>query len=167
MSQFEGVRFDADTYSHIKIEYHDPTDTGRVVSQTFSHPQALGAPLSQARKILSGNNLARISIKREVPREGAGKVRVPGVPGAGALESTARSSNCLQVILLNAGWDTCSRLPVESDVRQVSPSPMGSDSGVESDCADGNLNWLLNYRIRELPPVPGEFFSGFYPLMFH
>lgn len=37
----------------------------------------------------------------------------------------------------------------------VSPSPKGSDSGIESDCADGNLSWLLNYKIRELPPVPG------------
>ncbi|KAL1492249.1 hypothetical protein ABEB36_012727 [Hypothenemus hampei] len=36
----------------------------------------------------------------------------------------------------------------------VSPSPRGSDSGIESDCADGNLSWLLNYKIRELPPVP-------------
>ncbi|XP_030752012.1 forkhead box protein O-like isoform X2 [Sitophilus oryzae] len=36
----------------------------------------------------------------------------------------------------------------------VSPSPRGSDSGIESDCADGNLSWLLNYKIQELPPVP-------------
>lgn len=36
----------------------------------------------------------------------------------------------------------------------VTPSPRSSDSGVESDCTDGNLSWLLNYRIHELPPVP-------------
>lgn len=37
----------------------------------------------------------------------------------------------------------------------ITPSPHGSDSGIEGDCADGNLSWLLNYRIHELPPVPG------------
>ncbi|KAF5298579.1 hypothetical protein FQR65_LT09673 [Abscondita terminalis] len=36
----------------------------------------------------------------------------------------------------------------------ITPSPRSSDSGVESDCTDGNLSWLLNYRIHELPPVP-------------
>ncbi|XP_017768124.1 PREDICTED: uncharacterized protein LOC108556500 [Nicrophorus vespilloides] len=37
------------------------------------------------------------------------------------------------------------------------PSPIGSDSGIEMDCcSDGNLSWLLNYKINELPPVPGE-----------
>ncbi|KAH1022670.1 hypothetical protein HUJ04_012041 [Dendroctonus ponderosae] len=131
MSEFADVQSDVNTYSHFKIEYHDPTDTGRVVSQTFVNPQAMGAPLSKACKIIShvdgsGNNVARISIRREVPSEAAGKV-----------------------ILLSAGWDKCS-----SDVRQVSPSPMGSDSGIESDCADGSLNWLINYRLKELPPVP-------------
>lgn len=35
------------------------------------------------------------------------------------------------------------------------PSPKGSDSGIEVDCSDGNLSWLLNYKIHELPPVPG------------
>lgn len=35
-------------------------------------------------------------------------------------------------------------------------SPRSSDSGIESDCTDGNLSWLLNYKIHELPPVPGK-----------
>lgn len=39
----------------------------------------------------------------------------------------------------------------------TSPSPKGSDSGIESDCTDGNLSWLLNYKIHELPPVPGKY----------
>lgn len=72
--------FDPDIYSNIKIEYHDPTDTGRVVSQTFSHQQSQGEPLSKARKILShvensGNNFPRISIKREISGEQKEEVR--------------------------------------------------------------------------------------------
>lgn len=39
----------------------------------------------------------------------------------------------------------------------ISGSPRSSDSGIESDCTDGNLSWLLNYKIHELPPVPGNF----------
>lgn len=35
------------------------------------------------------------------------------------------------------------------------PSPLSSDSGIEGD-SDGNLSWLLNYKIHELPPVPGK-----------
>lgn len=27
----------------------------------------------------------------------------------------------------------------------------------EIDCTDGNLSWLLNYKLEELPPVPGKF----------
>lgn len=27
----------------------------------------------------------------------------------------------------------------------------------EIDCIEGNLSWLLNYKIQELPPVPGKF----------
>lgn len=38
----------------------------------------------------------------------------------------------------------------------TNPSPRSSDSGIESDCTDGNLSWLLNYKIQELPPVPGK-----------
>ncbi|KAF5294642.1 hypothetical protein FQA39_LY02774 [Lamprigera yunnana] len=34
------------------------------------------------------------------------------------------------------------------------PTPKICDNRIESDCADGNLSWLLNYRIHELPPVP-------------
>lgn len=68
-----------ENYSDIKIEYHDPTDTGRVVSQTFSHQQGQGKPLSKARKILthvetSGNNFPRIAIKREISGELEGEV---------------------------------------------------------------------------------------------
>lgn len=40
----------------------------------------------------------------------------------------------------------------------ATPSPLGSDSGIEADCADGNLSWLLNYKIHELPPVPGIYY---------
>jgi len=36
---------------------------------------------------------------------------------------------------------------------------VSSDSGIESDCTDGNLSWLLNYKIRELPPFPGWFLN--------
>ncbi|XP_060524541.1 uncharacterized protein LOC132700958 isoform X2 [Cylas formicarius] len=43
---------------------------------------------------------------------------------------------------------------VQCDANDITPSPRGSDSGIESDCADGNLSWLLNYKIQELPPVP-------------
>lgn len=38
----------------------------------------------------------------------------------------------------------------------INGSPRSSDSGIESDCTDGNLSWLLNYKIHELPPVPGK-----------
>ncbi|KAF7284117.1 hypothetical protein GWI33_022576 [Rhynchophorus ferrugineus] len=135
----------------IKIEYHDPTDTGRVVSQTFSHPQ--GRPL-KVQKILS--HVGRIAIKREY-----------------------KNDKEQEVILVNGSWDTSSRIPnLVAEMRNehlddfnslqgpfkngdmmdsrdlVSPSPRGSDSGIESDCADGNLSWLLNYKIQELPPVP-------------
>lgn len=27
----------------------------------------------------------------------------------------------------------------------------------EIDCTEGNLSWLLNYKLEELPPVPGKF----------
>ncbi|KAK9736921.1 Forkhead domain [Popillia japonica] len=88
-----------------------------------------------------------------------------------------------EVVLLNGNWDTSNKIPniiaemhnvnVEelqtlqnsntcSNSKQIklelndcaTPSPLGSDSGIEADCADGNLSWLLNYKIHELPPVP-------------
>ncbi|KAJ8949583.1 hypothetical protein NQ318_016214 [Aromia moschata] len=118
----------------IKIEYHNPLDSGRVVSQTFLHPS--GQPPTKIRKI-----------------------------------------NC-NVVLVNGCWDTTNKIPniiaemhnvnteeftqnsphfkhYLSDSRDViNPSPRGSDSGIESDCTDGSLSWLLNYKIHELPPVP-------------
>lgn len=41
------------------------------------------------------------------------------------------------------------------DTGDYVPSPLSSDSGIEGD-SDGNLSWLLNYKIHELPPVPGN-----------
>lgn len=86
----------------------------------------------------------------------------------------------LQVLLVNGCWDTSNKIPniiaemhnvntdefthnsiFKNDLNEsrdfISPSPRGSDSGIESDCTDGNLSWLLNYKIHELPPVPGKF----------
>ncbi|XP_065157222.1 forkhead box protein E4-like isoform X3 [Atheta coriaria] len=45
-----------------------------------------------------------------------------------------------------------SNVPVFKDTS----SPLGSDSGIEGDSTDGNLSWLLNYKINELPPVPDQ-----------
>lgn len=39
------------------------------------------------------------------------------------------------------------------------PSPRSSDSGIEADC-DGNLSWLLNYKINEILPVPDALDHG-------
>lgn len=48
-------------------------------------------------------------------------------------------------------------IPKQQDsVEYIVPSPRDSDSGIEVDCSDGNLSWLLNYKIHELPPVPGK-----------
>lgn len=48
-------------------------------------------------------------------------------------------------------------IDVMIDTREsTNQSPRGSDSGIDSDCTDGNLSWLLNYKIHELPPVPGK-----------
>lgn len=90
-------------------------------------------------------------------------------------------------MLLNGSWDTSSRIPCivaemhnvneeelqlfqrrqqrqqeQARMRELVASPGGSDSaGAEADCADVNLSWLLNYKIQELPPVPGELtFAG-------
>lgn len=92
----------------------------------------------------------------------------------------------LQVVLVNGCWDTTNKIPnivaemhvntedfspiqnvgifksTELDSRDlINGSPRSSDSGIESDCTDGNLSWLLNYKINELPPVPGKIFSMF------
>lgn len=93
-----------------------------------------------------------------------------------------------QVVLLNGNWDTSNEIPniiaemhnvnVEelqslqgtcSSSKQIkletndcpAPSPLGSDSGIEGDCSEGNLSWLLNYKIHELPPVPGTSLTNF------
>ncbi|XP_074025518.1 uncharacterized protein isoform X3 [Leptinotarsa decemlineata] len=83
----------------------------------------------------------------------------------------------LKVLLVNGCWDTSNKIPnivaemhnfntedfsnlrngdvvQESSRDLTSPSPRSSDSGIESDCTDGSLSWLLNYKIHELPPVP-------------
>ncbi|XP_019864678.1 uncharacterized protein LOC109593975 [Aethina tumida] len=81
-----------------------------------------------------------------------------------------------KLLLVNGYWDTSGELPhivaqmhtvpedfntnykdidVMIDTREsTNQSPRGSDSGIDSDCTDGNLSWLLNYKIHELPPVP-------------
>ncbi|GJQ69168.1 hypothetical protein Trydic_g6322 [Trypoxylus dichotomus] len=96
-------------------------------------------------------------------------------------DNESPSSTNTEVVLLNGNWDTSNKIPniiaemhnvnVEelqslqntcSNSKQIklelnecaTPSPLGSDSGIEADCADGNLSWLLNYKIHELPPVP-------------
>lgn len=35
------------------------------------------------------------------------------------------------------------------------PSPRGSDSGLGSDSPEGNLSWLLNFKLDEIPGLPG------------
>ncbi|CAH1176248.1 unnamed protein product [Phaedon cochleariae] len=140
----------------IKIEYFDPTDSGRVVSQTFRH--SVGQPPSKIRKITCNlaSSFPKIAIKKEND--------LKYVPDG-------------EVLLVNGCWDTTNKIPnIVAEMHNVksedfrtlhngdiindsprdlkSPSPRGSDSGIESDCTDGNLSWLLNYRIHELPPVP-------------
>lgn len=82
-----------------------------------------------------------------------------------------------QVVLLNGNWDTSNKIPnIIAEMHNVNieelqslqsskqiklemdyaSSPLSTDSGIEGDCSDGNLSWLLNYKIHELPPVPGE-----------
>lgn len=83
--------------------------------------------------------------------------------------------------MVNGCWDTTNKIPnivaemhvntedfsslqnstifknTELNSREfINGSPRSSDSGIESDCTDGNLSWLLNYKIHELPPVPGK-----------
>ncbi|KAJ8978540.1 hypothetical protein NQ317_009483, partial [Molorchus minor] len=88
------------------------------------------------------------------------------------------------VVLVNGCWDTTNKIPniiaemhnvnteefthtnsvfknYFNDSREfINPSPRSSDSGIEADCADGNLSWLLNYKIHELPPVPVTICAG-------
>lgn len=55
--------------------------------------------------------------------------------------------------------NTCSNKQIElltKNEEYVTSSPKDNDSGIEVDCSDGNLSWLLNYKINELPPVPGK-----------
>lgn len=87
------------------------------------------------------------------------------------------------MVLLNGSWDTSTRIPsivaemhnVNVDElrvfqrrqqvqqqqqqeikRETVPSSGSSECSQEADCADSNLSWLLNYKIQELPPVPGK-----------
>ncbi|KAG5897195.1 hypothetical protein JTB14_022550 [Gonioctena quinquepunctata] len=140
----------------IKIEYFNPMDSGRVVSQTFRHPP--GQPPSKIRKISC--NIATSFPKIAIKKEDGSKCQSGG-----------------EVLLVNGCWDTSNKIPnIVAEMHNVntedfnslrngdmvhesprdltSPSPRGSDSGIESDCTDGSLSWLLNYKIHELPPVP-------------
>lgn len=95
------------------------------------------------------------------------------------------------MVLLSGNWDTSNQIPniiaemhnvditklqalqtswgnKQSDpsiklesLNCITSSPRGSDSGIEGDCVEGNLSWLLNYKINELPPVPGYIFLRF------
>lgn len=38
----------------------------------------------------------------------------------------------------------------------VTSSPQGSDSGLGSDSPEGNLTWLLNFKLDEIPGLPGN-----------
>lgn len=51
------------------------------------------------------------------------------------------------------------QLPQEVVKREVVSSPAISDCAQEIDCTDSNLSWLLNYKIQELPPVPGKYWN--------
>lgn len=37
----------------------------------------------------------------------------------------------------------------------LSSSPQGSDSGLGNDSPEGNLSWLLNFKLDDLPGLPG------------
>lgn len=88
----------------------------------------------------------------------------------------------MQVVLINGNWDTSNKIPnIIAEMHNVNieelqsyqnscsankqmkmeqdyaPSPLSTDSGIEGDCSEGNLSWLLNYKIHELPPVPGKY----------
>lgn len=55
--------------------------------------------------------------------------------------------------------NTCSNKQIElltKNEEYITSSPKDNDSGIEVDCSEGNLSWLLNYKINELPPVPGK-----------
>ncbi|XP_064212262.1 forkhead box protein N5 isoform X2 [Tribolium castaneum] len=117
-------------------------------------PKSVEEPPTKRQKIIHGYALPQIAIKSE--------------------EKNC-SKSCNEVLLVNGCWDTSNRIPnIVAEMHNIhseeikalqtcsfnesrdflNPSPRGSDSGIESDCTDGNLSWLLNYRIHELPPVP-------------
>ncbi|CAH1964823.1 unnamed protein product [Acanthoscelides obtectus] len=133
-------------------------DSGRIVSQTFLQPP--GQLPAKKRKL-------RCNVVNAFPQIAIQNPRV-------------KTEEDLEVVLVNGCWDTTNKIPnIVAEMRNVnaedfnqlqnlprfpsidaeprnftSPSPRGSDSGIESDCTDGNLSWLLNYKIQELPPVP-------------
>lgn len=103
--------------------------------------------------------------------------------GGKGLEVSGNKKYHLQVILLNGNWNSYSHNTnnyVQPEMHNVhtqeftslqntifksvgeasstANDAVSSDSGIESDCTDGNLSWLLNYKIRELPPFPGWYF---------
>ncbi|CAG9764548.1 unnamed protein product [Ceutorhynchus assimilis] len=149
---------DPDVYGKVKIEYHDPTDTRRMISQTFSYKENSGEePLLKARKILnhvenSGNNLPRIAIKREINGEMKGQVIGLSYGWDNKKFKYPEIMSNFQTGNISALQQTISRGGSGDIGNSVSPSPRGSDSGIESDYADLNLSWLVNYKIRELPP---------------
>ncbi|CAH0558886.1 unnamed protein product [Brassicogethes aeneus] len=141
------------------INYCKISGAKRVVSQTFLQPT--GSSTNKIGKILRNvtNSLPEIAIKREDDDRAADS----------------------RLLLVNGCWDTSNKIPnIIADLHNVSSdefqsmqnisfkehdfmtdskeftnrSPRDSDSGIESDCTDGNLSWLLNYKIHELPPVP-------------
>ncbi|KAJ3627481.1 hypothetical protein MTP99_014855 [Tenebrio molitor] len=117
--------------------------------------KTLEEPPSKCQKIIHGYALPQIAIKSE--------------------EKNC-SKSYSEVLLVNGCWDTSNKIPnIVAEMHNIhtedikvlqntcsfsesrdflNPSPRGSDSGIESDCTDGNLSWLLNYKIHELPPVP-------------
>ncbi|XP_063908972.1 uncharacterized protein LOC135126770 isoform X3 [Zophobas morio] len=117
--------------------------------------KTLEEPPSKCQKIIHGYALPQIAIKSED-------------------KTWNKAFN--EVLLVNGCWDTSNKIPnIVAEMHNIqteeikalqntcsfndsrdflNPSPRGSDSGIESDCTDGNLSWLLNYKIHELPPVP-------------
>ncbi|GLV31976.1 forkhead domain 3F [Carabus blaptoides fortunei] len=45
-------------------------------------------------------------------------------------------------------------LKLKAEVFTAAPSPGGSDSGFGNDSPEGNLSWLLNFKLDEIPGLP-------------
>ncbi|XP_028133674.2 forkhead box protein O1-A-like isoform X2 [Diabrotica virgifera virgifera] len=135
-----------------KIEYIDPSDNGRVVSQSYG-PQTLH-PSSDRMNCSFPISFPEISIKTEED------IKSEVVLVNGCWDTTNRIPNIVVEMHVNTkdinGLNNCTLKNGDFDSPRdvTSPSPRGSDSGIESDCTEGSLSWLLNYKIQELPPVP-------------